>query len=73
MIATEKEINFGCCLVAPSALYEMSSLKCYYSELRDIGDLLPKAARKENEGCVIEPANNNVDYSCETEAHNQRN
>jgi len=46
MIAAEKEINFGCCLLAPSALSEMSSLKCYYSELRNIGDLLPKAVRK---------------------------
>lgn len=37
------------------------------------GDLLPKAVRKQNEGCLIEPANNNVDYSCETEVHNQKN
>lgn len=37
------------------------------------GDLLPKAVRKWNEGCLIEPANNNIDYSCETEVHNQRN
>lgn len=73
MIATEKEISFGCCLVAPSVLSEILSLKCYYSELRNIGDLLPKAVRKQNEGCLIEPANNNVDYSCETQVHNQRN
>lgn len=36
MIASEKEINFGCCLVAPSFLSETSPLKCYYSELRNI-------------------------------------